>query len=134
MERHKLVHWYALKDFEELRRPFPPCLYYLRPLACHDRNNPVESDNGDGMRSECVFIERQLGRMSPVHVETIVAEPDCMQNYRPGPVEVGIWKVNTDPNLNPLKTFNHRLSSLLAIRKPLQTKSKGFNPLCGFDG
>lgn len=97
MERHKLVHWYALKDFEELRRPFPPCLYYLRPLACHDRNNPVESDNGDGMRSECVFIERQLGRMSPVHVKTIVAEPDCMQNYRPGPVEVGIWKVNTDP-------------------------------------
>lgn len=97
LEQKKLVFWYALRDFEEARRPFPPCLYYLRPLACHDRQNPFESDTGDGMRAECVFIEQQLGRMSPVHVETIVAEPDCFQEYRPGPVEIGVWKVNTEP-------------------------------------
>lgn len=92
-DQDRYLRWGAVRDFDAPSPPFPPCTLYVRPLACHDRAIPAEGDSGSGIRAECAHLEERLAPLKPVHVERILAEPDCLQEFPTEPVEIGVWAV-----------------------------------------
>lgn len=92
-EEDRYLQWGAVRDFDAPSPPFPPCTLYVRPLACHDRAVRVEGDPGNGIRAECAHLEEHLAPLTPVHMERVLAEPDCLREFPTEPVEIGVWAV-----------------------------------------
>jgi hypothetical protein len=73
------------------------CAYYFRPATCWLRvaGEPLPPDP-TAMRDECADIEAQF-MLSPVHVESIDAQPAAAASYRRPRVEVGFFRIDLPP-------------------------------------
>ena len=91
-----LAHsWLRAVNPAEARGPAGPCLVYYRPADCYDLTfwSPApEEGTAEGRRAECAAFERGLA-LDPIVTGTIPALPDCGQDFRTAPLEIGFFRV-----------------------------------------
>ena len=87
--------WRRAINPAEASGPPGACVVYYRPVDCYDLESwaPAPSEPGaGGLRAECVGFERGL-TLEPVVTAAIPALPDCGQDFRTSPLEIGFFRV-----------------------------------------